>query len=352
MLVHLHRVPCLSRRSSLRCISVIERNSIRTSALLFDQLFVVQDPYCFELKFCNFTRKSVKVGKMDRIPSSFRLAQMDGGASAHARNRRVSPGRAGRRGRVRRIFRQRMPAATLRRVSHWLDGRRAQDRARHQQRVRRRPPTNPASTGSSPMPSGTPEPSTSDDWTELQEDPSTRYSDQGVIPIDNTLIDRDGMLIPDAGLVLGPRRRTEQDRPGLPLRQLRLHQRQALSPGVPPLPQAGAVRGPERAVPQPHRTVLRVDRLGLRAGDSRRLRDGQLLHQRRDPQPHPRQEGPVGTASGLRRRSEDQPQGGVEGAGSSRPTTWQPRSRQATARRCGSATSGSGTSRSRCRSPT
>jgi hypothetical protein len=34
---------------------------------------------------------------------------------------------------------------------------------------------------------------------QLQTDPSTRYSDQGVIPIDNTLIDRDGMLIPDAG---------------------------------------------------------------------------------------------------------------------------------------------------------
>jgi hypothetical protein len=34
---------------------------------------------------------------------------------------------------------------------------------------------------------------------ELQKDPSTRYSDQGVIPIDNTLIDRDGLLIPDAG---------------------------------------------------------------------------------------------------------------------------------------------------------
>ncbi len=33
----------------------------------------------------------------------------------------------------------------------------------------------------------------------LQEDPSTRYSHQGVIPIDNTLIDRDGLLIPDAG---------------------------------------------------------------------------------------------------------------------------------------------------------
>jgi hypothetical protein len=33
----------------------------------------------------------------------------------------------------------------------------------------------------------------------LQEDPSTRYSEHGVIPIDNTLIDRDGALIPDAG---------------------------------------------------------------------------------------------------------------------------------------------------------
>src|ERR1044071_7750088 len=29
----------------------------------------------------------------------------------------------------------------------------------------------------------------------LQEGPSTRYSDQGVIPIDNTLVDRDGMLM-------------------------------------------------------------------------------------------------------------------------------------------------------------
>src|SRR3954452_8293906 len=29
---------------------------------------------------------------------------------------------------------------------------------------------------------------------QLQKDPTTRYSDQGVIPIDNTLIDRDGLL--------------------------------------------------------------------------------------------------------------------------------------------------------------
>lgn len=33
----------------------------------------------------------------------------------------------------------------------------------------------------------------------LQHDPSTRYSDQGVIPIDNTLVDHHGLLIPDAG---------------------------------------------------------------------------------------------------------------------------------------------------------
>src|SRR4051794_30371533 len=33
----------------------------------------------------------------------------------------------------------------------------------------------------------------------LQKNPSTRYSDHGVIPIDNTLVDRDGLLIPDAG---------------------------------------------------------------------------------------------------------------------------------------------------------
>jgi uncharacterized protein YndB with AHSA1/START domain len=34
---------------------------------------------------------------------------------------------------------------------------------------------------------------------ELQKDSATRYSAQGVIPIDNTLINRDGLMIPDAG---------------------------------------------------------------------------------------------------------------------------------------------------------
>ena len=33
----------------------------------------------------------------------------------------------------------------------------------------------------------------------LQGDPPTRYSDHGVIPSDDTLIDREGTLIPDAG---------------------------------------------------------------------------------------------------------------------------------------------------------
>ena len=96
---------------------------------------------------------------------------------------------------------------------------------------------------------------------------------------------------PRRRMVLGPRRGAEQDRPGLPLRQLRLHLRQALPAGVPPLPQGGDLRGPEGAVPQPHQAVLRVDRLGLRAADPRRLRLRLLLHQRRDPQPHPREEG-------------------------------------------------------------
>src|SRR5260370_14604099 len=50
---------------------------------------------------------------------------------------------------------------------------------------------------------------------DLQKDPSTRYSDQGVIPIDNTLIDRAGMLVPDAGWCSDPaqeRHRIAQER--------------------------------------------------------------------------------------------------------------------------------------------
>ena len=124
----------------------------------------------------------------------------------------------------------------------------------------------------------------------LQKDPSTRYSDQGVIPIDNTLIDRDGMLIPDAGWYWDhaeERNKIAQDYlfvnyvctsgKHYPL-EFRLFRKEEVCDG------------PEGAVPQPHQAVLRVDRLGVRAADPRRLRLRLLLHQRRDPQPHPRED--------------------------------------------------------------
>ena len=47
----------------------------------------------------------------------------------------------------------------------------------------------------------------------LQQSPDTRYSNQGVIAIDDVLIDHDGQFIKDVGMVLGPCGATEQDRP-------------------------------------------------------------------------------------------------------------------------------------------
>ena len=48
---------------------------------------------------------------------------------------------------------------------------------------------------------------------ELQKDPATRYSDQGVIAIDNTLIDRDGLYIPTrVGIGTTPRNGTRSPR--------------------------------------------------------------------------------------------------------------------------------------------
>ena len=158
----------------------------------------------------------------------------------------------------------------------------------------------------------------------LQKDPSTRYSDQGVIPIDNTLIDRDGMLIPDAGWYWDhaeERYKIAQDYlfvnyvctcgKHYPL-EFRLFRKEEVC----------------EALKEPFRNhtelVLRVDRLGVRAADPRRLHHGQLLHQRRDPQPHPRQDGSARAAAGLRRRPEDQPQAGVEGPDPSRPANWRP----------------------------
>ena len=86
---------------------------------------------------------------------------------------------------------------SLCRVPHRLVRRRAQDRPGIHREFADHP-TSPASTASSPSAW---EPKALNDrrLELLQKDPSTRYSDQGVIPIDNTLIDHDGMLIPDAG---------------------------------------------------------------------------------------------------------------------------------------------------------
>ena len=222
-------------------------------------------------------------------------------------------GRPGRPGPVRRPLRQRVPAPPLRRVPHRPRSSPSARPSSASTTSSPRPPTSPASTASSPRPSGTSRPSTERRLERLQKDPSTRYSDQGVIPIDNTLIDRDGMLIPDAGWFWDhaeERNKIAQDYlfvnyvctsgKHYPL-EFRLFRKEEVC----------------EALKEPFRNhtalVLRVDRLGVRAGDPRRLRLRLLLHQRRDPQPHPRQEGSVRATPGLRRRPEDQPQAGVEG---------------------------------------
>jgi hypothetical protein len=58
-----------------------------------------------------------------------------------------------------------------------------------------------------------------------------------------------GPLDPRRRLVLGPRRGAEQNCSGRSVRQLLLHQRQALAAGVSFVPQAGAPRGGARTVP-------------------------------------------------------------------------------------------------------
>ena len=148
---------------------------------------------------------------------------------------------------------------------------------------------------------------------QLQKDPSTRYSDQGVIPIDNTLIDRDGMLIPDAGWYWDhaeQRNKIAQDYLFInyvctsgkhyPL-EFRLFRKEEV---------CTALKEPFR-----NHTKLCCELIDwvCERQHPRRLRLRLLLHQRRGPQPHPREEGPVRAAPGLCRRPEDQPQAGVEG---------------------------------------
>src|SRR4051812_17561853 len=150
------------------------------------------------LGFCKPHFGSVKIGKIDPFCPRSALAQLDCGASDHARDHRVPQAGPGRPGAIRRPVRQRVPAPPSRRVSDRSHRRRAQDRPRHPWRVRRdHRPVLPQ-----PLPHGAAwdaEALNERRLGQLQKDPSTRYSDQGVIPIDNTLIDRDGLLIPDAG---------------------------------------------------------------------------------------------------------------------------------------------------------
>ena len=149
---------------------------------------------------------------------------------------------------------------------------------------------------------------------ELQKDPSTQYSDQGVIPIDNTLIDRDGMLIPDAGWYWDhaeERNKIAQDYlfanyvctsgKHYPL-EFRLFRKQEV---------CEALKEPFR-----NHTVLcceLIDWVCERQIPGDFAMDSYFTCAR-DPQSHSWQAGSLGTTSGLRRRSEEQPQVGVEGA--------------------------------------
>ena len=147
----------------------------------------------------------------------------------------------------------------------------------------------------------------------LQKDPSTRYSDHGVIPIDNTLIDRDGLLIPDAGWFWDhaeERNKIAQDYLFInyvctsgkhyPL-EFRLFRKQEI---------CEALKEPFR-----NHTKLCCELIdwvcerqipGDFAMDSY-FTNAEILNHIHG------KTGPVRTAPGLRRRPEDQPQAGVEG---------------------------------------
>ena len=69
----------------------------------------------------------------------------------------------------------------------------------------------------------------------LQEDSTTRYSDQGVITIDDVLIDHNGKFIKDVGWFWDHAESHNKIAHDYLFVNIRLHQRQALSAGVSPL---------------------------------------------------------------------------------------------------------------------
>ena len=103
----------------------------------------------------------------------------------------------------------------------------------------------------------------------LPKDPSTRSSDPGVIPLDKTLIDRDGRLIPDAGWDWD----RAEDRSKIAQDDLSAN---SVWTGGRPYPPAFRLfrkeeigRAFEGTVPRPCRPGLRLDRPGLSAADPR-----------------------------------------------------------------------------------
>ena len=152
----------------------------------------------------------------------------------------------------------------------------------------------------------------------LQKDPATRYSAQGVIPLDNVLIDHDGKLIEDAGWFWDhaeQRNKIAHDYlivnyvcttgKHYPLEFRRFVKKDACA---------------ERKIDfRDHNVLLPgIDGLGDPTGYSRRLHLRQLVHPRRQPQSYPR------LRTGLRGRPEIQPQDRLPGPGSQGRGTGRP----------------------------
>ncbi len=98
----------------------------------------------------------------------------------------------------------------------------------------------------------------------LQQDATTQYSDQGVIAIDDVLIDHDGQFIKDVGWFWDHAESRHKIAHDYLFVNYVCAERQTLSAGVSPLQKTRPVRGHRRDVQEPHGVVLRVDRLGLR----------------------------------------------------------------------------------------
>ena len=229
------------------------------------------------------------------------------------------------------------PTSQRRHFAEYLTGlfvARAEDRPRHPSRVR----PDHRSVLPQPLPHrrrlGCPDAQLNDAWNSSRKTPFTRYSDHGVIPIDNTLIDR-RPVDPRCRLVLGPRRGTVQDRSGLHLHQLRLHQRQTLPLGIPPLPQAGDLVKPSSEPFKDHTVLCNelIDWVCERNIPGDFTMDCYFTSAR-GAQSRPCQDRRLRAAPRLRRRPEDQPQSGVEGSDRQGQRLGRPRSRLRIARNC------------------